>query len=215
MIIKFNKIISVLLVLSFLCISAPSFLFADGGNVYLGDLPDICNKYLPKFEDMYKIYRKEKNKEKKAKLKAKRNALQKKFREAIAIFNKTTPLKGKELPFKIASKNLPFEVQNIKISGVSAKNGGVMFVIKVKINKDIKGTDGKLSQRINVYFIAADSKDKIIPKTGNWATNHDWIKLKAGTIYEVKGHWNANKVQNMEDFNHIKIMSKDDYKKVK
>ena len=89
------------------------------------------------------------------------------------------------------------------------------FIITSKIKQDIKDNKGKLKQRISIYFVAIDKHNKPIKNTFNWATNDGWIKLYRGTIYDAQGHWNAERLQNMGNFKHLKIMTKEEYYKMK
>jgi hypothetical protein len=214
-----SKVVMMISVLLSMSIALPSTIcwaeIQKDSNAYFGKLPAIYQKYIQEMSELhaeYKKAKKAKDKDEKAKIKVKRNAKREELKEAIATFDQVTPLKGEKLPFKV-SGNLPFVVQSVTITNVDYNT--VNFLIQVKINQDIKDAKGELSQRINVYFIAVDAKDKVIPGTNNWACNHGWIKLTSGTIYEAQGHWNSNRVQNMGDFSFLSIMSKADYEKIK
>ncbi len=199
----------------FLCVIV-AFIFCGQGvaqnNVSFGELSDIYKRYEGELNELYTQFKKTENKEKREIIKQKRNNKQKEYIAAIEAFNQTSPLKEVLLPFK-AMGTLPFTINNVKITEVTAKS--VKFNIQVKVNNDIKKADGKLSQRMNVYFWAFDTKGNKIVKTGNWATNHGWVELKAGTTYDAQGHWNANKIKSMRDFGTIRIMSQEDYKILK
>lgn len=202
------------------CITSTSSFYADElketSNTKLGDLAKVYYPYLQKLtviHEQYKKARRAKDDKAKEKIKIERNAVQKNLQVAIEKFNQDTPLKGQELPFEVVSEGLPFDVQSIKI--VEVTHRAVKFVIQVKINQDIKTPEGEFSQRVSVYFVAIDTEGKVIPHTWNWATNDGWIKLKKDTIYDTKGHWNSERVQNMQDFSTVHIMSKADYKKMK
>lgn len=177
-------------------------------NAYLGKLPGFYKKSEGVLTDLVNRYRNAKTKEEKKQIRAEKKEKKKEIKETFAKFNQSNPLKDTKLPFKVSGK-LPFEVQSVTITKVSMNS--VSFIIQVKINEDIKGSDGEISQRITVYFAAVDSNDEVISHTWNGATNWGWIKLTAGTIYDAKGWWNANRVQNMEDFAFLRIMSKDEY----
>jgi len=219
---KVNNLVAVMVITFFCITSTTTSSFAkelkakEGSNADLGNLSIVYHKHFPKLEVLQKLYikaRRAKDDEAKDKVKLERSAVTESLKVDVEQFNQTTPLKDKELPFKVVSENLPFDVQSIKIEEVTYKS--VLFSIQVKINQDIKKPDGELSQRISIHFVAVDSEDKIIPNTWNWATNHGWIKLKKDTIYDAEGHWNSVRVQNMQDFSTVKIMSKEDYKKMK
>ncbi len=182
-----------------------------GSNAYFGKLSSIYQSYFKEAANLYDTYKKAETQEEKTKINAERDEKKQELEDAIAKFNQTFPLKDKELPFKV-SGDLPFTVQSVKITNVDYNS--VDFTIQVKMNQDIKDDKGKIKERINVYFVAFDSADKVIPDTDNWATNDGWIKLLAGTIYDAQGHWNSNRVQNMGNFDFLKIMSKADYKKL-
>ena len=213
---EMNKTVFAIICLLIMCLAGTSaFCGAKStkeGNPYLGKLPSIYKAYLQEISDLHTSYRKAKTKEEKVKIKSERNAKRQELKDAIAKYNQSVPLKGTELPFKVLG-DLPFTVQSVKITQVDYNS--VDFMIQVKINQDIKDKKGKIAQRTNVYFAAVDADDKLIPDTDNWATNDGWVKLLAGTIYDTKGHWNSNRVQNMENFKSLIIMPKAEYKKMK
>jgi len=183
----------------------------DSGT-HLGKLPAIYQKYIQELTALQTKYQEAGTEEEKDKIKTDGKARKEEFKAAITEFNQTTPLTGTKLPFKVMGE-LPFDVQSVTITSVEAD--AVKFIIQVKINQDIKRENGELSQRTSIYFAAYDTNGNVIPDTDNYGTNHGWIELSAGTIYDAQGHWNAERVQNMGDFDVIKIMSEADYKKIK
>ena len=212
---KIDRVVLMTIVILSMSIALPSTFsgaeVSKDSNAYFGQLPAICQKHTQEMSDLYAKYRKAETKEEKGKIKVEKKAKKGEFKETIAAFNKVTPLVGRKLPFKVLG-NLPFVVQSVKITNVD--DDSVEFIIQVKINQDIKDADGELKQRINVRFTAVDTEDKVITGTSNVATNHGWIKLTSGTIYEAQGWWNSNRVQGMGDFSFLRIMSEDDYKKL-
>ena len=210
---KVCKTLAGAIILSIICLAGTSAYCGNkDDNPYLGKSPDIYRKYLKEISDLSKNYKSAKTEEDKNRIKAQRKEKSQELNDAIAKFNQSSSIVGKDLPFKVMG-NLPFTVRSVKVSNVD--NNSVDFIIQVKIDQDIKDDNGKIKERTNIYFIAFDSKDNVIPHTGNWATNKGWIKLEAGTVYNADGHWNAKRVQDMGDFDYIKIMSKDDYQKLK
>ncbi len=214
--ITFTKFLLVILISTWF-VSPSSFSAAEltkvSGNAYLGDLPIILHSHAQKITELHDVYKKAKNDEEKEKLVLERDVIMKKFKEKFSKYIKTEPLKDNQLPFKVTSKDLPFEVLGVRVDRLSL--GSTYFKIQVKINQDIRKPDGEFSQRIYIHFVAVDSEDKIIPHTWNWATTQGFTNLEAGVVSNAKGHWNANRVQNMKDFAYIKIMSKEDYMKMK
>ncbi len=214
--ITFTKFLLVILISTWF-VSPSSFSAAEltkvSGNAYLGDLPIILESHAQKMTKLHDLYKQSKNDEDKEKLEIERDLIQKEFKEKFSEYIKTEPLKNNTLPFKVASKGLPFEVLGVKVDRLSL--GTTYFKIQAKINKDIRKPDGKFSQRTYIHFVAVDSEDKVIPHTWNWATTQGFINLEAGVVANAKGHWNANRMQNMKDFSYLKIMSKEDYFKMK
>lgn len=177
------------------------------GNSVLGNLPDICKKYITQIKDLRTQYRN-------AKDPAQKEAFKKQGDDKFAEFKQAAEnegLVGKNIPFEV-SGNLPFKVSGVKITQAGAKS--VKFEIQTKITKDITDDKGQIKQRISIYFAAFDTDKKAIPDTTNFATNHGWIELKAGTDYTAQGHWNAKRVQTMQDFAFIGIMPKEEYDKI-
>ncbi len=175
-------------------------------------MPAIYQKYNQEKSDLHQKYRKAETKPEKAKYKAQAKAKYAEFKQAFEAFLTAIPLVGKTVSFK-ASDELPFVVQQVKIT--SANPDEIKFIIQTKVKNDIKDSKGEISQRMKVHFFAFNSKNKVIPKTGNYATSFDWIKLTADTIYEAKAHWNSNRIQEMGDFSFINIISKAEYTQLK
>lgn len=213
---KIFKTVKSSIILLFLCFSLLLVPFgvgmAEAGENAFGQLPAVCQKYLSELSELRSRYKAANNEDEKIAIKAEAKSKAREFKDAVEKLNSIAPLAGKDIPFKVVS-DLPFTVNGVKITSASEK--GVKFSIQTRIEQDVKDSDGKLSQRMNVYFIAYDSKGQKIPKTGNWATNHGWIELSAGTIYDAQGHWNADRVQAMGDFGLLKIMSRDEYDNLK
>ncbi len=214
--IKINNL-ALMMVFTFLSITFTSSLYAgepkEGTNAYLGDLPTMFHSHALKMTKLRDAYKKSENDEEKEKLKLERDAINKEFKETFDEYIKTEPLEGNELPFKVASNNLPFEVLGVKLKKVST--GTTYFEMQVKINQDIRKPDGELSQSTSIHFVGVDSEDNIIPNTWNWATTQCCNDLEAGFVSDAKGHWNANRIQLMKDFAYMRIMSKADYEKMK
>ncbi len=181
-------------------------------NPYFGKLPPIYQSYAQSMMDLKAKYSTAKTREDKKKLKKLARAKRDQFKSRIAKFNSTHQIVGSKLPYKVVGE-IPYTVQYIEITKLIYSS--IKFNVRVKINKDIINSKGKIEQRINIYFAAFDKNNKFIKGTTNWATNHGWINLVAGTIYDGQGHWNANRLQDMGDFKYIQIMSKDEYEKLK
>ena len=156
--------------------------------------------------------KKQKTQEEKDAITVEKKVLQGESKKAIEVFNKNTPLEDTKLPFQV-SGDLSFVVQSVKISNVSG--GALNITITVRTSQDITNDKGEFSQRTYVYFVAVDSKGKIIPDTGSWTTNDGWIMLTAETIYETNGHWNFDRVQNMGDFAFLRIIPEVEYQECK
>lgn len=183
-----------------------------GGKPFFGDLPRISEKYVKELSDLHTQYRAAKTDEDKNKIKVEKKKTRQLFKSAVEDFNKTTPLIGKLLPYEVVG-DLPFKVQNVKITSIDEKS--VKFTIQVKIVQDIKDAGGALSQRVKVFFMAFNNQNQKIGKTANYATNHDWVKLSAGTVYDAQGHWKSDRVQKLGEFGAIHILSEAEYKKLK
>ena len=161
---------------------------------------------IDKLKDQYYT----KSAQEKDKIRAIANAKRAKLQAKIAQFISSNPVIGSKIPFKTFG-NLPFTVQQVKVSMLNYSR--MEFIVKAKINQDIKNTKGEIEQRISIYFGAIGKDNKPIKGTKNWATNHGWVKLLSGTVYDAMGHWNGVRLQNMGNFKYLKIMSKSEYKK--
>lgn len=181
-----------------------------GNNKILGALPGIYNTYETAMNDLYKEYKKAGTKAEKEAVKQKRKPLMEEYASKVTASAVSGGLVGNEIPFKVTGK-LPFAVQKVIIASVTPD--AVKFNIVVEMSQNLKDKNGEIKQREKIYFCAADPKGVAILKTWNWATSHDWVKLTKGTIYQARGHWNANRVMNMHNFEYIKIVPKEDYKK--
>lgn len=198
-------------VLGFVMVSLAG-LPAMGGaaNTILGNLPGIHAKYQGQLEVLFQEYKKAKTKEEKQAAKDQKSDIFKAYKAEIESYNGTTPLAGKKLPVK-TSGELPFSVQNAEFLSVSTDT--LKFSVTVRFNQDMIDDAGQILERESVYFCAVDKKGGLIKNTWNYATNSDWIKLTRGTVYEVQGHWKANRVMHMADFDHLLIVPKSEYKK--
>lgn len=178
---------------------------------YFAELAPIFKAHFKELVELKNRWRAAKTKQEKAQIRSLAKPKREKLKAVIAQFCTKYPIIGSSIPFKTVG-NLPFTVQQVKVSMLSYSR--MEFIIKAKLNQDIKDSKGKIKQRTEIYFAAFGKNDRFIKDTSNWATNDGWIKLNRGTIYDAHGHWNGIRLQNMGDFKYIKIMSKSDYDKL-
>ena len=184
----------------------------NNSDLNFEQLSPIYNAYYQEILKLKKQYDEAKTKQEKSNIKDLVKVKRDKLKATIAKFSSSHSVIGSNIPFKVVG-DLPFTVQQVKVSMIN--HSRMEFIITSKTNQDIKDNKGKLKQRISIHFVAIDKYDKPIKGTFNWATNHGWVKLFRGTIYDAQGHWNAERIQNMGNFKHLKIMTKEEYDKMK
>jgi hypothetical protein len=184
---------------------------ASTENVFR-DLSAVCKKYNAEIRALATQYRNAANDTEKNNIKKKRDEVGKDYEANVEQLVQANSLIGKEIPF-VQMSGLPFKVQNVNITKVSRSS--VKFDINVTISEDIKDETGEISQRAKVYFMGFDSSGNKIPGSANYAVNHGWMKLTAGTAYPAQGHWNSDDIENFGDFSVIKVLTEEEYKHIK
>ena len=179
-------------------------------NDYLGKLPSMANKYQTEIDglkekakqatDMDDAFKYQKE------YKLKKEEADKAIEEYMATAEFANPI-----PFENLPEN-KFEIEEITITGASRTR--MNMEAKVKIKEDMKNEYGGNEKYFFGYFKAVDAEGNTLGKVGVFAS-----KLSGGGPFtanmETTINGSLDKLSEMDNFNKLIFISRDEYNKLK